>query len=89
MVLAVVFTLLLGSIAFGVGAAWNTMFQQLAQRNRFPLWAYASLATVSGVGTAVGIAFIARKWGVSDRLNGLGDAMQTDDTPPQESRAPR
>lgn len=78
MVLAVVSTLILGSIAFGVGAAWNNTFQQLVREKRFPMWCYALLSTVGGVGVAIGIAYLARYTGISHRLNGLGDAVRED-----------
>ena len=76
MVAAVVITLLLSSLAFSVGSAWNNAMQDMAKRKRMPLWVYASLMTLAAVMLVISLAFAARAAGADKVVGNIGAIAQ-------------
>ena len=74
MVSAVVITLLLSSLAFSVGSAWNNAMQDMAKRKNVPLWVYATLMTIVAVIMVISLSFAARAAG-ADKVVGNMNAI--------------
>lgn len=87
MVAAVVITLLLSSLAFAVGSAWNNAMQDLAKRKRVPLHVYATLMTLAAVMLVITLAFAARAAGADKVVGNLGAIAQMKPPPKPKKRA--
>uniref|UniRef100_A0A6C0AT54 Uncharacterized protein n=1 Tax=viral metagenome TaxID=1070528 RepID=A0A6C0AT54_9ZZZZ len=84
MVAAVVITLLLSSLAFSVGSAWNNAMQDLAKRKRVPLWVYATLMTLTAVALVIVLAFAARAAGADKVVGNISAIAQM--KPPSKNK---
>jgi uncharacterized membrane protein YidH (DUF202 family) len=78
LVATVIITLFLGAVAFAVGSAWNNAMQEMAKRNKVPLWAYASSATLFSVVLVIALAFAARAIGIEENLGDISAAARID-----------